>query len=130
MIIRAKAKVFFFIYIYLTRQYFFVSKYRISYLLPFWNHIYCYFGYNLLEMMNMERINQRTDHIVGTNIRKLRLEKGLKNKEIVTQLQLRGVDISTGTYSKVETGRNNPSVDLLIALTDILSCSFDSFFQK
>ena len=98
--------------------------------LSFWNYISFHFGYNLLEMMNMERINQRTDHIVGTNIRKLRLEKGLKNKEIVTQLQLRGVDISTGTYSKVETGRNNPSVDLLIALTDILSCSFDSFFQK
>lgn len=80
--------------------------------------------------MKMERINQRTNHIVGTNIRRLRLEKGLKNKEIVTQLQLRGVEISTGTYSKIETGRNNPSVDLLIALTDILSCSYDSFFQK
>lgn len=59
-----------------------------------------------------------------------KVRKRTKNKEIVTQLQLRGVDISTGTYSKVETGRNNPSVDLLIALTDILSCSFDSFFQK
>jgi transcriptional regulator with XRE-family HTH domain len=80
--------------------------------------------------MNMERINQRTNHIVGANIRRLRLEKGIKNKEIVTQLQLRGIEISTGTYSKVETGRNNPSVDLLIALTDIFSCNYDSFFQK
>lgn len=78
----------------------------------------------------MERINQRTNHIVGANIRRLRLEKGIKNKEIVTQLQLRGIEISTGTYSKVETGRNNPSVDLLIALTDIFSCNYDSFFQK
>lgn len=130
MIVRTKANLFFFIYEYLIKQYFLVAKYRISHLLPFWNHIYCYFGYNLLEMMKMERINQRTNHIVGTNIRRLRLEKGLKNKEIVTQLQLRGVEISTGTYSKIETGRNNPSVDLLIALTDILSCSYDSFFQK
>lgn len=45
----------------------------------------------------------------------------------MAQLQLRGVEISTGTYSKVEMGLNNPSVDLLIALTDILGCDFNSF---
>ena len=58
------------------------------------------------------------------------MEKGLRNKDIVVQLQLRGVEISTGTYSKVEMGLNNPSVDLLIALTDILECDFNAFFEK
>ena len=57
------------------------------------------------------------------------MEKGLRNKDIVVQLQLRGVEISTGTYSKVEMGLNNPSVDLLIALTDILDCDFNAFFS-
>lgn len=78
----------------------------------------------------MERINQRTNHLVGTNIKKLRMKKGLRNKEIVTQLQLRGIDISTGTYSKIEIGSNNPSVDLLIALTDIFSCDYNAFFKR
>lgn len=78
----------------------------------------------------MERINQRTNHLVGSNIKRLRLEKKLKNKEIVTQLQLLGVEISTGTYSKVESGRNNPSVDMLIALTDIFECDYNAFFSK
>ncbi len=78
----------------------------------------------------MERINQRTNHLLGTNIRALRIESGLRNKEIVTQLQLRGIEISTGTYSKIEMGLNNPSVDLLIALTDILSCDYNAFFRK
>ncbi len=78
----------------------------------------------------MERINQRTNHLIGTNIRNLRLKKGLRNKDIVTQLQLQGIDISTGTYSKIETGLNNPGVDLLIALTDILSCDYNAFFQQ
>lgn len=41
--------------------------------------------------------------------------------------QLHGIEISTGTYSKVELGLNNPSVDLLIALTDILDCDFNAF---
>ena len=78
----------------------------------------------------MERVNQRTNHLLGTNIKKLRIQKGLRNRDIVAQLQLRGVEISTGTYSKVEMGLNNLSVDLLIALTDILECDFNAFFEK
>lgn len=76
------------------------------------------------------RVNQHTNHLLGTNIKKLRLKNKLRNKDIVTQLQLRGVKISTGTYSKVEMGLNNPSVNLLIALTDIFSCDFNAFFQE
>lgn len=78
----------------------------------------------------MERVNQRTNHLLGTNIRKLRIENNLRNKDVVAQLQLRNVEISTGTYSKVELGFNNPSVDMLIALTDIFHCDFNAFFQQ
>ena len=78
----------------------------------------------------MERVNQRTNHLLGTNIKRLRIENNLRNKDIVAQLQLRGVEITTGTYSKVEMGLNNPSVDLLIALTDILHCDFNAFFER
>lgn len=77
----------------------------------------------------MERVNQRTNHLLGNNIKRLRIEQGFRNKDIVAQLQLRSVEISTGTYSKVEMGLNNPSVELLIALTDILECDFNAFFS-
>lgn len=77
----------------------------------------------------MERINQRTNRLLGRNIKKLRIQKSLRNKDIVAQLQLRGVEISKGTYSKVELGLNNPSVDLLIALTEILECDFNAFLK-
>lgn len=77
----------------------------------------------------MERVNQRENHLLGNNIKRLRLENNLRNKDIVAQLQLHGVGITTGTYSKVEMGLNNPSVDLLIALTDILHCDFNEFFK-
>lgn len=76
----------------------------------------------------MDRVNQRTNHLLANNIKRLRLEHTLRNKDIVRELQLRGIEISTGTYSKVEMGLNNPSVDLLIALTDIYECDFNEFF--
>lgn len=78
----------------------------------------------------MDRVNQRTNHLLGNNIKRLRLEHKLRNIDIVTQLQIRGVSISTSTYSKVEKGANNPSVDLLIALTDIFKCDYNEFFKR
>lgn len=78
----------------------------------------------------MDRVNQRTNHILGQNIKRLRLKHMLRNKDIVRELQLKGVDISTGTYSKIEMGLNNPSVDLLIALADIYECDFYEFFIR
>lgn len=78
----------------------------------------------------MERINQRENHLLGENIKRLRLENNLRNKDMVAKLQTRGVDISTGTYSKIEMGLNNPSVNLLIALADIFHCDFNAFFYQ
>ena len=80
--------------------------------------------------MKQQRINQRTNNLVGTNIKKLRLKRNLRNTDIVAKLQLEGVEITTSTYSKVEKGTNNPSVDLLIALADILQCDFNAFFVQ
>ncbi|MGC4018836.1 helix-turn-helix domain-containing protein [Faecalicatena contorta] len=78
----------------------------------------------------MDRVNQRTNHLLGNNIKRLRVERNLRNRDVVAQLQLRGLEISTGTYSKVEMGVNNPSVDLLIFLTDIFECDFNAFFKQ
>ncbi len=77
-----------------------------------------------------ERVNQRLNPIIGTNIRRLRKERNLKAVDVIAQLQLREINVTTGIFSKVENGRNNPSVDMLIALTEIFNCSFDEFFKQ
>ena len=77
----------------------------------------------------MERVNQRTNHLVGTNIKRLRIEHELRNRDIVAKLQIEGVEITASTYSKVEMGLNNPSVDMLIALTKIFRCDYNAFFK-
>ena len=78
----------------------------------------------------MDRVNQRENHLLGENIKRLRLEHNLRNCDVLAQLQLRGVDIARSTYSKIESGLNNPTVDLLIALADFYQVSFDEFFKK
>ena len=78
----------------------------------------------------MDRVNQRDNHLLGENIKRLRIEHNLRNCDVLAQLQLRGVDIARSTYSKIELGVNNPTVDLLIALADFYQVSFDEFFKK
>ena len=52
----------------------------------------------------MERVNQRTNNLVGTNIRKLRIQRKLRSIDVVAKLQLHGVEITTSTFCKVERG--------------------------
>ena len=78
----------------------------------------------------MDRVNQRENHLLGENIKRLRIEHNLRNCDVLAQLQLRGIDIARSTYSKIELGVNNPTVDLLIALADFYQVSFDEFFKK
>lgn len=40
----------------------------------------------------MDRVNQRTNHLLGENIKKLRIERGLRNRDMLAQLQLRGIE--------------------------------------
>ena len=77
-----------------------------------------------------ERINQHLNPIVGRNIKRLRKERGLKAVDVIAKLQIKEVNVTTGIFSKVENGRNNPTVDMLIALTEIFNCDFNEFFKR
>lgn len=77
-----------------------------------------------------ERINQHLNPIIGTNIRRLRKKHGMKATEVIAKLQCENVNVTTGIFSKVENGYNNPTVDMLIALTKIFKCDFNEFFKE
>ena len=79
--------------------------------------------------MAQKKDYQNHNPIVGTNLKRLRKERDLKAMDVVAQLQTRSVDMTTIQYSHVENGRNNPSVDLLRALTDIFQCDYNEFFK-
>lgn len=80
-------------------------------------------------MKNEIRIIQVDDINIGKNIKNLREKKNLTQTDILTKLQLMGVQISVYSLSKIENGRQNPTVSLLSALTKILECDFNAFFK-
>lgn len=78
----------------------------------------------------MNRINQRTNNLVGRNIKRIREDCGLRNRDVVMKLQLAGVEMSSAILSKVKKGINNPSVDMLVELTKIFGCDYNEFFKE
>lgn len=62
---------------------------------------------------------------LGNNIRRYRLRKGL------TQEQLSQVSgVSEAYLSKLEAGKRNPTVGVLIKIADILGVEIEKLFQK
>lgn len=80
--------------------------------------------------MKQEKVMQVDRPIIGTNIKRLREKNHLRNIDVVTKLQLVGIAITSSTLSKIERGYSNPTVRLLIALTEIFQCDFNAFFEE
>ena len=62
-------------------------------------------------------------NLIGARVESARKEQGMKQKELLAQLQVRGVDLSASGLSKLE-GQVRYVTDFeLLALADILSVS-------
>lgn len=80
-------------------------------------------------MKKENRIIQVNDVNIGQNIKKLRKERGLKQTDVIAKLQLLGIEISVYSYSKIENGKQNPTVSLLVGLTEVFGCDFNGLFK-
>ena len=69
-------------------------------------------------------------NIIGARVTKARKQKDMKQKDLLAQLQLRGIEISTPALSLLE-GQKRPVSDIeLKALSEILCVSVDWLFGK
>ena len=69
-------------------------------------------------------------NICGANIERIRREKGLKQLEIVAQLQVAGVDINPSSYSKLEGQRRMASDIEVQAIARILDVPVEVLFAE
>ena len=76
-----------------------------------------------------QRIKQDEIILLGNNIRDIRLEKKLKQEEMVAKLQVRGISISRTSYTKIELGRRHIEASCLEAIKDILNTTYERIFE-
>ena len=66
---------------------------------------------------------------IGENIRRVRLERGIGQTELVRMLQLEGVEMTRETLVKIERGIQHIQAVQLRALLDALDTSYDELLK-
>lgn len=75
--------------------------------------------------MRLRKQAPGTRNIVGARVEQARKNKGMKQKELLAQLQVHGVDMNASGLSKLE-GQHRNALDYeLYALAEILGVSVD-----
>ena len=69
------------------------------------------------------------NEILGENIKRIRLARGLTQEQTVARLQVLGSPLSRSTYSLIEMGRGNIFVNDLVGLQQVFNVSYEEFFK-
>ena len=77
----------------------------------------------------MEQKIKQINGNIGNNIRKIRLEKGMKQTTLVRMLQLQNVNITRESLVKIETGIQHISVTQLRGVRDCLGTTYDKLLE-
>ena len=75
-----------------------------------------------------QKIKQKGIDIAG-NIRRVRMEKGLGQTELVRMLQLQDIDITRETLVKIERGIQHITGSQLRGIRDCLETSYDELLK-
>ena len=67
---------------------------------------------------------------IGYNVRRLRLEKGLGQTQLVALIQLKGVNITRQALVKIEASTQHIKASQLKAIKEVLGCSYDELLKE
>lgn len=67
---------------------------------------------------------------IGANIRRVRLSKGIKQIEIIRELQLRGFNVTKETMVKWEHGNKHFPASQLEAIKEILDTTYEELMMR
>ena len=77
-----------------------------------------------------QKIKSDTEINIGKNIHDLRKAKQIRQKDMVREMQLRGLPITWEAYVKIEGGRQHIYASQLEAIKDVLGVSYDELLAR
>ena len=79
--------------------------------------------------MRLRQKELGTSNLIGANVERIRKSKGIKQKELLAQLQVNGVDMNATALSKLE-GQTRIATDIeLFMLSKILKVSMYTLIE-
>ena len=81
------------------------------------------------EILKESKILSDAGIDIGSNIRRIRLEKGIKQIAVIRELQLQGFNVTKETMVKWEHGNKHFPASQLKAIKEILGTTYDELLQ-
>ena len=78
----------------------------------------------------MDIIRNDNQTCIGNNIRRIRIEKGIGQTELVRMIQLSGVDMTRETLVKIERGVQHIKVSQLRAVKEALQTTYEELLEN
>ena len=69
-------------------------------------------------------------NIVGKNIERLRKERGIKQKNFISKIQVMGIDINPTSYSKLEGQLRIATDKEIYVIAKVLGVQFEDLFSE
>jgi len=71
------------------------------------------------------------EHIeIGTNIKRIRIQKKVKGSDLIREVNLRGVDLNTFSLSKIEANSQHIKASQFKAVAEVLGCDPMELLQE
>ena len=77
----------------------------------------------------MEQKIKQNENNIGKNIRRIRLDAGIGQTELVSLLQLHGINMTRETLVKIERGIQHITVSQLRGIRDCLNTTYDELLK-
>ena len=68
--------------------------------------------------------------LIGSNIKRIRTERGIKSGDLVRQVNLLGVELNTFSLSKIEANTQHIKASQFKAIMEVLQCTAEDLLQE
>lgn len=68
--------------------------------------------------------------LIGSNIKRLRIDRGMKSSDLIRKVNLMGVELNTFSLSKIEANTQHIKASQFKAIMKVLQCSADDLLQE
>lgn len=79
---------------------------------------------------DVDFIKNDNDICIGANIRRIRLERGIGQTQLVALLQLEGINITRQALVKIESSTQHVKATQFKAIKKVLNCSYEDLLQE
>lgn len=79
--------------------------------------------------MKLRKQAYGTNNLIGKNVERLRKEKGIKQKDFISKMQVMGCDINPTSYSKLEGQVRIASDKEVFVIAKVLNVKIEELFE-